>query len=75
VKGNHHTYYHVKDIAFLKHEALLEIFRDIRAYEKKIKKAKSKKIPDLADRLRTRAPSYKLDRIIRERFVNSIHLL
>lgn len=75
MKGNHHTYYHVKDIAFLQHEPLLEIFRDIRAYEKKIKKAESKKNPDLANRLRTRAPSYKLDRIIRERFVNSIHLL
>ncbi|XP_062151439.1 pescadillo homolog [Alnus glutinosa] len=75
VKGNHHTYYHVKDIAFLQHEPLLEIFRDIRAYEKKIKKAESKKNPDLANRLRTRTPSYKLDRIIRERYPKFVDAL
>lgn len=75
VKGNHHTYYHVKDIAFLQHEPLLEIFRDIRAYEKKIKKAESKKNPDLAERLRTRIPTYKLDRIIRERYPKFIDAL
>nr|GEV72883.1 pescadillo homolog [Tanacetum cinerariifolium] len=26
VKGNHHTYYHMENIAFLKHEPLLEKF-------------------------------------------------
>ncbi|XP_041003767.1 pescadillo homolog [Juglans microcarpa x Juglans regia] len=75
VKGNHHTYYHVKDIAFLQHEPLLEIFRDKRAYEKKIKKAESKKNPDLANRLRTRIPTYTLDRIIRERYPKFVDAL
>ncbi|KAB1209128.1 hypothetical protein CJ030_MR6G015554 [Morella rubra] len=75
MKGNHHTYYHVKDIAFLQHEPLLEIFRDKRAYEKKIKKAESKKNPDLANRLRTRIPTYKLDRIIRERYPKFVDAL
>lgn len=75
MKGNHHTYYHVKDISFLEREPLLEIFRDKRAHEKKVKKAEAKKNPDLAKRLRTRAPTYKLDKVIRERFVYSIHLL
>ena len=75
MKGNHHTYYHVKDISFLQHEPLLEIFRDKRAHEKKVKKAEAKKNADLAKRLRILAPSYKLDRVIRERFVYSIYLL
>ncbi|KAG2710445.1 hypothetical protein I3760_04G027300 [Carya illinoinensis] len=76
VKGNHHTYYHVKDVAiFLQHEPLLEIFRDKRAYEKKIKKAESKKNPDLANRLRTRIPTYTLDRIIRERYPKFVDAL
>ncbi|KAB1206062.1 hypothetical protein CJ030_MR7G009291 [Morella rubra] len=75
VKGNHHTYYHVKDIAFLQHEPLLEISRDKRAYEKKIKKAESKKNPDLANHLRTRIPTYKLDRIIRERYPKFVDAL
>ncbi|KAH0654493.1 hypothetical protein KY290_031649 [Solanum tuberosum] len=68
VKGNHHTYYHTKDILFLKHEPLLEKFREMRAYEKKIKKAVSKKNRDLAERLLTRKPSYTLDMLIRERY-------
>lgn len=69
VKGNHHTYYHMKDIAFLKHEPLVEKFRDMRSYDRKVKKAVSKKNKDLAERLLTRKPSYTLDRLIRERFV------
>lgn len=72
VKGNHHTYYHTKDILFLKHEPLLEKFREMRAYEKKIKKAVSKKNRELAERLLTRKPSYTLDMLIRERLVYPI---
>lgn len=68
VKGNHHTYYHLKDISFLQHDPLLEKFREIRAYEKKIKKAEAKKNKDLANRLLSRKPGYTLDRLIRERF-------
>jgi hypothetical protein len=43
IKGQGKTYYHVKDINFLAHEPLLEKFRQLRAYERKIKKAKAKK--------------------------------
>lgn len=75
VKGNQHTYYHMKDIHFLKHEPLLEKLRDMRAYERKIKKAKSKKNKDLADRLLTRQPSYTLDMLIRERYPKFIDAL
>lgn len=70
MKGNHHTYYHLKDIAFIQHEPLLETFREQRAYEKKIKKAKAKKNQERASRLEQRKPDYKLDRLIRERFVH-----
>ena len=69
MKGNHHTYYHLKDIAFLQHEPLLEIFRETRVHEKKIKKAKAKWNKERAERLENKKPSYKLDRLIRERFV------
>ncbi|XP_009782432.1 pescadillo homolog [Nicotiana tabacum] len=75
VKGNHHTYYHTKDILFLKHEPLLEKFREMRAYEKKIKKAVSKKNRDLAERLLTRKPTYTLDMLIRERYPKFIDAL
>ncbi|KVG91779.1 hypothetical protein Ccrd_026109 [Cynara cardunculus var. scolymus] len=75
VKGNHHTYYHMKDILFLKHEPLLEKFREMRAYEKKVKKAVSKKNKDLAERLLTRKPTYTLDMLIRERYPKFIDSL
>ncbi|CAH2072757.1 unnamed protein product [Thlaspi arvense] len=75
VKGNHHTYYHVKDIAFLQHEPLLEKFREIRTYQKKVIKAKAKKNEELARILLTRQPTYKLDRLIRERYPTFIDAL
>ncbi|PON84254.1 Pescadillo [Trema orientale] len=75
VKGNHHTYYHLKDIAFLQHEPLLETFRETRVYEKKIKKAKAKKNEERAKRLETQKPNYKLDRLIRERYPKFIDAL
>ncbi|KAG6410868.1 hypothetical protein SASPL_128939 [Salvia splendens] len=68
VKGNHHSYYHTKDLMFLKHEPLLEKFRDIRTYERKVKKAVSKKNRDLAERLLRRKPTYTLDMLIKERY-------
>ncbi|KAK4437691.1 Pescadillo [Sesamum alatum] len=75
VKGNHHSYYHVKDIMFLRHDPLVEKLRDIRSYEKKVKKAMSKKNRDLAERLLTRKPTYTLDRLIKERYPKFIDAL
>lgn len=74
VKGGHHTYYHVKDIMFLKHEPLLEKLREMRAYDKKVKKAMSKKNRDLADRLLNRKPTYTLDMLVRERLFNYLFI-
>ena len=41
-QGQNKTYYHTKDIHFLQHEPLLEKFRELRAYERKIRRAKGK---------------------------------
>lgn len=68
VKGNQTSYYHTKDIMFLKHEPLLEKLRDMRSYERKVKKAMSKKNRDLAERLLSRKPTYTLDMLIKERW-------
>ncbi|XP_042480753.1 pescadillo homolog [Macadamia integrifolia] len=75
VEGNHKTYYHMKDIAFLAHEPLLEKFREIRAYDKKVRKANAKKNKDRAARLLSRKPSYNLDNLIRERYPKFIDAL
>ncbi|GFP85962.1 pescadillo homolog [Phtheirospermum japonicum] len=75
VKGSHQSYYHTKDMMFLKHEPLLEKLRDIRSYDKKVKKAMSKKNRDLAERLLTRKPTYTLDMLIKERYPKFIDAL
>lgn len=75
LKGNHQTYYHTKDIAFLHHDPLVDIHRDIRAHDKKIKKALSKKNKPRADRLQEHKPSYNLDRLIIERYPRFIDAL
>jgi pescadillo protein len=75
VEGNHKTYYHMKDIAFLLHDPLIEKFREIKVHRKKVKKAFAKKNKDLADRLLNRPPSYKLDRLIIERYPTFIDAL
>ncbi|KAK1644696.1 hypothetical protein QYE76_062501 [Lolium multiflorum] len=75
VEGNHKTYYHMKDIAFLLHDPLIEKFREMKVHRKKVKKAFAKKNKDLADRLLNRPPSYKLDRLIIERYPTFIDAL
>ncbi|OAY25693.1 pescadillo homolog [Manihot esculenta] len=75
VKGNHHTYYHVKDIAYLQHEPLLEKFREIMAYQKKIKKALAKKDNDHAVRLQTRQPAPRYDGVILQRYPKFVDAL
>jgi hypothetical protein len=42
--------------------------REIKVHRKKVKKAIAKKNRDLAERLMNRPPTYKLDRLILERY-------
>ncbi|CAN6444855.1 unnamed protein product [Victoria cruziana] len=74
-EGNHKTYYHMKDILFLAHEPLLEKFREIKAYGRKVKKAVAKKNKNLADQLIKRKPTYTVDRLIKERYPTFIDAL
>ncbi|XWS32738.1 hypothetical protein CRYUN_Cryun22dG0015300 [Craigia yunnanensis] len=60
---------------YILHDPLLEKFREIRAYQKKIKKAKAKKNDELARLLLSRAPSYKLDMVIRDRYPTFVDAL
>ncbi|KAG0494413.1 hypothetical protein HPP92_005407 [Vanilla planifolia] len=74
-EGNQKTYYHLKDINFLLHEPLLGKFREIKAYKKKIKKAQAKKNRERAERLLDRHPTYKLDRLVLERYPTFVDAL
>jgi pescadillo len=68
VKGQGKTYYHAKDVQFLMHEPLMNTFRELRAYERNIKRAKGKKHYNQVDRLRENKPRYKLDHLVKERY-------
>lgn len=68
VHGAHKTYYHIKDINFLLHEPLLKTFRNLKAYDKKIKKARAKQNLYLAQRLLGNKPTYRLDHLVKERY-------
>lgn len=74
-QGSHKTYYHTKDIAYLLHEPLLKKVRELAAYDKKIRKATAKKNKELAIRLASRRPGYRLDHLVRERYPSFIDAL
>ncbi|XP_073151670.1 pescadillo homolog isoform X1 [Henckelia pumila] len=75
LKGNHNSYYHVKDIMFVKHEPILGTLRDMGAYEKKVKKPCQRRTGILLERLLTRKPTYNLDMLIKERYPKFIDAL
>lgn len=74
-KGNHQTYYHLKDVSFIRHDPILEDLRAKSAYRKKIIKAKAKRNKELADILKNRQPEIKLDRLVQERYPHFIDAL
>lgn len=67
-KGTNKTYYYLKDIKFLSHERLLQKFRDISTYNRKIKKAINKNEKYDAKVLKENRPTYNLDHILKERY-------
>jgi pescadillo protein len=67
-KGSNKTYYLAKDIRFLSHEKLLRKFREIVAYEKKIKKARMKNEKFDEKKLIENKPTYSIDHILKDRY-------
>ena len=75
-KGVNKTYYLKKDINFLANEKLLNKFREIKTYQKKIKKAQNKDKKFDVKKLIENKPTYTLTHIIKERyprFVDALH--
>lgn len=62
------TYYHVKDIHFLLHEPLIAKFREMKHFNRRLKKAIRKRNVNAATRIRANRPNYKLDTIVKERY-------
>ena len=67
-KGVNKTYYSLKDIKLLANEKLLNKFREIKSYQKKIIKARKKNEKFDEKILIENRPKYTLDHIIKERY-------
>jgi len=66
------TYYYMKDIQYLAHEPVLNKFREFKVFLRKLKKAIAKEEPDTAQRLEDNKPVYRLDHILKERYMTVI---
>lgn len=63
------TYYYTKDIQYLVHEPILNKFREFKVFLRKLKKAVAKDEPGTAQRLEDNKPVYRLDHILKERYL------
>eukprot|EP00188_Purpureofilum_apyrenoidigerum_P000953 Plantae.Rhodophyta-Purpureofilum_apyrenoidigerum.ctg14837.p1 GENE.Plantae.Rhodophyta-Purpureofilum_apyrenoidigerum.ctg14837~~Plantae.Rhodophyta-Purpureofilum_apyrenoidigerum.ctg14837.p1 ORF type:complete len:597 (-),score=146.88 Plantae.Rhodophyta-Purpureofilum_apyrenoidigerum.ctg14837:43-1833(-) len=66
--GPTRTYYLAKDIRFLAHEPLLAKMRELRAYKRKVRKARAKNDQGQLRLLLRNRPTYRLHHIILERY-------
>lgn len=64
------SFYYTKDIAYLAHEPILKKLRDHKAFAKKISRALGRGEWSSAKSLEDNKPVYRLDHIIKERYVS-----
>jgi len=62
------TYYLAKDIRFLTHEPIIDKFRNLKTYLRRLTKAKARNEKTREEALRNNRPFYKVDHIVRERY-------
>ena len=68
-QGRQRVYYHVKDVAFLAHEPLLQKFRDMKSFMKRFRKKVGKGDTGTAEKIwNENKPEYNLDHLVRERY-------
>jgi pescadillo protein len=64
------TYYLAKDIRFLIHEPIIDKFRNMKSYLRRLTKAKARKETTREEAFRNNCPYYKLDHVVRERYLS-----
>lgn len=68
------SFYYAKDIAYLAHEPVLRKLREHKAFAKKLARALGRGEWSSAKSLEDNKPVYRLDHIIKERYVSSAML-
>ena len=66
------SFYYTKDIAYLAHEPVLKKLRDHKAFAKKLSRALGRGEWSSAKSLEDNKPIYRLDHIIKERYVSEV---
>jgi len=62
------TFYFAKDIRFLSHEPIIDKFRQMKSYLRRLTKAKARNEKTREETIRNNRPEYKLDHVVRERY-------
>lgn len=62
------SFYHVKDIAFLAHEPIIQKLREHKIFLRRMSRAMGKQEWGRAKALEENRPTYKLDHIVKERY-------
>jgi len=62
------TYYYVKDIQYIAHEPVLNKFRELKVFLRKLKRAIGRDEISDAERIEANKPIYTLDHIVKERY-------
>lgn len=62
------TYYYVKDIQYIAHEPVLNKFRELKVFMRKLKRALGRDELSDAERIEANKPVYTLDHIVKERY-------
>ena len=66
--GPNKTYFHLKDLAYMAHDPLVQNFRDFRIFKRKLRKRLFKDEPAAVQSLKENVkPNLVLDHVIRER--------
>lgn len=70
IKKQHQVYYHTKDIIFLSQDSMMDYFKQLEIYKRKLQKAISRKNDVMVRRLKENKPQINLNHVVRERYEN-----